>query len=117
MIRLLADENLNNDIVRGLVRRVQGVDLQRVQDIGLRGADDDAVLEHAARDGRIVLTHDVSTLVARAYERLAKGESMPGVIAIPQDVPVGAVVADLVLVVECSSSEEWSGQVRYLPLR
>ena len=66
MLRLAADENFNADIVRGLLRRLPDLDIVRVQDAGLSGADDSAVLEWAAREGRIVLTHDVSTLVTLA---------------------------------------------------
>jgi predicted nuclease of predicted toxin-antitoxin system len=62
MLRLAADENFNADIVRGLLRRLPDLDIVRVQDAGLSGADDTAVLEWAAREGRIVLTHDVSGL-------------------------------------------------------
>ena len=45
MLRLAADENLNGDIVRGLLRRNPQVDIVRVQDVGLSGANDPAVLE------------------------------------------------------------------------
>ena len=62
MLRLAADENFNNDIVRGLWRRKPDLDIVRVQDIGLSGADDPTVLEWAAQEGRILLTHDVSTI-------------------------------------------------------
>ena len=48
-IRFLADENLNNDIVRGLLRRKTDLDIVRVQDVGLSGTDDPTVLEWAAR--------------------------------------------------------------------
>ena len=48
MLRLLADENLNNDIVRGLLRRSPDLDVVRVQDVGLSGAEDPTVLEWAA---------------------------------------------------------------------
>lgn len=57
MLRFAADENFNNDIVRGLLRRVPTLDVVRVQDVGLSGADDAAVLEWAAAQGRIVITH------------------------------------------------------------
>jgi len=40
MLRLAADENFNNDIVRGIRRRNPGIDLVRVQDEGLSAADD-----------------------------------------------------------------------------
>lgn len=48
MIKLLADENLDNTIIRGLLRRNPDVDIVRVQDIGLSREDDPVVLEWAA---------------------------------------------------------------------
>ena len=50
MLRLIADENLNNGIVRGLLRRRPDLDIIRVQDAGLSAADDATVLEWAAQD-------------------------------------------------------------------
>ena len=44
MLRLLADENFNGDIVRGLLLRQSDLDIIRVQDVGLAGADDPDVL-------------------------------------------------------------------------
>ena len=69
MIRFLADENFNNDILRGLVRRLPELDIPRVQDVGLKGADDARVLDWATQETRIVLTHDVSTLIHRSCVR------------------------------------------------
>ena len=60
MLRLAADENFNHDIVRGLLRREPGLDIVRIQDVGLSGADDPTVLEWAAQEGRVLLTHDES---------------------------------------------------------
>jgi hypothetical protein len=40
MLRFAADENFNGDIVRGLLRRNPKLDIVRVQDVGLSGADD-----------------------------------------------------------------------------
>jgi len=62
MLRLAADENFNNDIVRGLWRRESELDIVRIQEVGLSGADDPTVLEWAAREGRVLLTHDVTTM-------------------------------------------------------
>jgi predicted nuclease of predicted toxin-antitoxin system len=74
VIRLLADENFNASIVRGLLRRVSQLDLVRAQDVGLGGADDPSVLAWAARDGRVLLTYDVRTITRFAWERVARGE-------------------------------------------
>jgi hypothetical protein len=116
MLRLAADENFNADIVRGLLRRLPGLDIVRVQDAGLSGADDPVVLEWAAREGRIVLTHDISTLVSFAFEGAAAGRPMPGVFAARSSGPIGSTIEDLVLLAECSVHDEWEGQVRFLPL-
>ncbi len=115
MICLLADENFNGDILRGLQRRIPAIDVPRVQDLVIRGADDAAVLEWAAAEGRLVLTHDVSTLIDFAWKRVASGRHHSGVVAVSQQAPVGVVVADLVLLVECSTNEEWADQILLIP--
>ncbi len=70
MIRLAVDEDFNNDILRGLLRRKPELDIVRTQDAGLSGTDDSAVLEWAAREARILLTHDVTTMTRHARERV-----------------------------------------------
>jgi predicted nuclease of predicted toxin-antitoxin system len=117
MIRFLVDEDFNNDIVRGLRRRLPDVDAPRIQALGLAGVSDETVLALAATEDRVVLTHDVSTLVASAYRRVEAAEPMPGVIAVAQSTLAGLVIEDLVVIVECSSVEDWRDQVHYLPFR
>jgi len=116
MLRLAADENFNGDIVRGLLRRNPTLDVVRVQDVGLSGADDPSVLQWAADQGRILVTHDISTLAKHAFDRIVADQPMPGVFEVKSDAPVGQVIDDLILLVECSVDGEWEGQVRFLPL-
>ena len=82
MIRLLADENFNASIVRGLVRRLPHLDIVRAQEVGLGGADDPSVSAWAAQDGRVLLTHDVRTVTKFAWDRVARGDLMPGVVEV-----------------------------------
>ena len=82
MLKLLADENFDNTIVRGLLRRRASTDIVRVQDVGLSGEDDPTILSWAAEEDRILLTHDVATITRFAYERVAQGLPMPGVIEV-----------------------------------
>jgi hypothetical protein len=72
MLLLVADENFNNDIVR-------------VQEVGLRGAEDPVILDWAANEGRVVLTHDAATMAYYAYERVRAGVLMPGVIEVADE--------------------------------
>ena len=41
---------------------------------------------------------------------------MPGVFEVSLEVPIGRVIEDILLLVECSIEGEWEGQIRYLPL-
>ena len=117
MLPMLADENFNNDIIRGVRRRSDDVDIVRVQDVHLSGADDPAVLEWAAQDQRVLLTHDVSTMTRFAYERVREGRPMPGVFEVSRKVSLAIAIEEILLLAECSTPGEWEGQVRYLPLR
>jgi hypothetical protein len=117
VLQLAADENFNNNIVRGVLRRKPDTDIVRVQDVGLSGADDPRILNWAAQEGRVLLTHDVSTITKFAYERIEAGQAMPGVFEVSRTAPIGPVIDDLVLLIESSLEGEWDGQVIYLPLK
>jgi hypothetical protein len=117
MLRLAADENFNNDIVRGVRRRHPAIDIVRVQDAGLSAADDPAILEWAAQSGRVLLTHDVATMTRHAYDRVREAKPMPGGFEVGRHVPIGVAIDEIALLAECSLDQEWEGQVRYLPLR
>jgi Domain of unknown function (DUF5615) len=116
MISLVADENLNNDIVRGVLRHNPGIDLVRVQDVGLGSAPDSQVLTWAAEQGRILLTHDINTIPAEAYARVRASLPLPGVFVIPTSISVGDAIEQIMMLEVCSSSDEWESQVIFLPL-
>ena len=117
MLRLATDEDFNNRILRGLLRRQPDLDILRVQDAGLTGRDDEEVLAWAASEGRILLTHDVTTMKQSAYDRIAAGLPMPGVFELSQNVSIGRALEEILLLVLCSDQDEWQGQVRFLPLK
>ncbi len=117
MLPMLADENFNNDIVRGVRRRCADADIVRVQDVHLGGADDPTILEWAAQHQRVLLTHDVSTMTRFAYDRVRLGKPMPGIFEVSRKVSLATAIEEIVLLAECSVLGEWEGQVRYLPLR
>jgi predicted nuclease of predicted toxin-antitoxin system len=115
-MKFLADENFDNTIIRGLLRRKPSVDVVRVRDVGLAGEDDPTVLEWAAQENRILLSHDVATITRYAYERIAAGQPMTGVIEVTFDASIGRVIEDLLLILDCSLEGELEGQIYYLPL-
>lgn len=116
MLACLADENFNGRILRALGRRIESFDVVRVQDTDLYGADDPTVLAGAARLGRILLTHDVATLVGHAYDRMARGQAVPGVLAVSSNHPMGPIVDDLELLILGCEPEEITQRVVFVPL-
>ncbi len=115
MIPLLADENFNGRIVKGLLRRCPDLDLVRVQDVGLGEAEDPRVLEWAAQHHRMLLTHDARTVVGYAYDRVRQGLRMPGVLEV-NPLPVAQALEEILIFIMCSREEEWENQVLYIPL-
>jgi hypothetical protein len=116
MLSFLSDENFNGDIIRGLFLRQPKLDLLRVQDVGLQEVDDPIILEWAAINNRILLTHDRATMPGFAYERLNKGEGMAGMFVVNDRMPARQVIDELVLLVDCSEQTEWKETILYLPL-
>lgn len=114
--RILADENFNHRIVRGLVRRLPDLDIVSVQEVGLSGAADAEVLAWAALEQRVVLTHDVATMSRDAINRVGQGLPMYGVFECPRSVSIGRAIEDLLLIVECGLEGEWQNTILYLPL-
>jgi len=87
----------------------------RAQDVGLSGASDEGVLEWAAAHGRIVLTHDVRTMVGVAVERIAAEAPMPGLVEISRQSAFAAAIDSLELLIGASFEGEWENQVLRLP--
>ena len=116
MLRLAVDENFNNDVLRGLLRRNRSLDIVRVQDTEFYGAHDPEVLEWAAAEARVLVTHDVSTITAFAYARVNRGEAMPGIVQVPRTVPILRAIEDLQLLAECGEPSDLEGRVLFLPL-
>jgi hypothetical protein len=116
VLRLLADENFNGRILRALRRQIPDLDVVRAQDTPLSGTDDRTLLQFAADESRVILTHDVETLVGYAWERVRSGRVMPGVIVTLTDRPIGRVLEDLEILLLASRSEDLEAQILFLPL-
>lgn len=116
MLHLLFDENFDWRILEGIRDRLPDAGLLTVQEAGLRETLDPDLLDWSANSRRILVTHDVNTVPGFAYERLAAGERLPGVFIVPDKMPIGEAVEELVLIIACSDAGEWENRVVHLPL-
>ncbi|GAB4515957.1 MAG: hypothetical protein OHK0046_20270 [Anaerolineae bacterium] len=114
-MRFLADENFNGKLLSGLRQRMPDVDIIYTQDTPMYQSGDPQLLAWAAQEGRIVLTHDVQTLIGFAYDRVKNGLPMPRVIEVENEMPIGAALEQLAVMIGASTSEDFIDQVRYIP--
>ncbi len=117
--RFLTDMNFNRRIVTGLRRRLPGIDVVTVQELGLQETPDPELLAETKALDRILLTHDVNTIPKYFDAFLASlpvGEHGPGVMLIAQALPIGTAIEELYAIWSCSVHEEWRNRFTYLPL-
>lgn len=114
--RFLADNDLNEQIVLGVLRREPLIQFPRVRDSSLGSAPDAEVLAHAAKEGSILVSHDVNTMPAAALARGAAGLPMLGLFMAQQRGPVAPIIDSLILIWSATEAEEWVGEIVFLPL-
>jgi hypothetical protein len=118
VLRLASDADVHGEIIRGLRRRLPKIDLVRVQDVLPEGTPDPEVLAWIALENRVLITNDRNTMVGFAYQRLAAGESVAGIIVTTNEQSIGSAIDDILLIAECMPEEEIREQlVVFLPFQ
>ena len=116
MLRLLIDQDLDHSILRGLLLRVSNLDVVTAHQVGLSNASDPEVLAWAAKQERIIVTHDRRTMPYHATSRIARAEKVAGMVVVSKQLPISRVINDLEIIVSCSDMIEWQNIVKHLPL-
>jgi hypothetical protein len=114
MLLLLSDEDLRGAIVTALRLHYPAINLVRVQDVGLKGASDPIILEFAAGQNRVILTHDRTTMTAYARDRMDHGLRMAGLIVLEQFIQIGKAVQEVATLVQAGDTGDLDGQILYL---
>ena len=116
MLRLFIDQDFDQDILRGLMRRVPEIDAVTAHQVDLSNATDQELLIWAAKEQRIVLTHDRRTMPQHVADLLNAGQAIAGVIVVPRQLRIRQVIDELELIVTCSEEDERANAVWQLPL-
>lgn len=114
-IRFQADADLNQIILSAVMRRAPAIDFRTATAAGLAGLDDAEVLARAALDGRILVTHDQRTM-PRHFGEFVQAQRSPGLLVVPQHLPLREVVDDLILIGTATDADEWVNRVAFLPI-
>ncbi len=114
-ISFQADNDLKVDIVKAVRRQEPSVDFASAQEAGLGGVGDPEVLDMAARQDRVLVSHDRRTMLDHFRSHLSARKSSPGVLIVSQGAPVGLVVEAIVYVWLLADPLELRDQAYYLP--
>jgi hypothetical protein len=114
-VHLQADADLHQIIVTALVRREPSVDFQTATAAGLAGLRDSHVLERAATAGRVLVSHDQSTM-PQHFAAFIQHQHSVGLLIVPPHLPYAIVVEELLLIWAASEAEEWINRIASLPL-
>ncbi|HEX9655024.1 MAG TPA: DUF5615 family PIN-like protein, partial [bacterium] len=86
------------------------IDFQTAKAAKISGLDDEDVLAIAAKESRLLVTHDRKT-IPKHFGKFIKSQDCPGVLIVPQKLPVSKVVEDLVLIWTATESVEWTNRI------
>lgn len=114
-IRFQADADFNQIIVTATLRREPSIDFQTAHAAKLSGLEDEDVLALTAREGRLLVTHDRKTIPDH-FGKFITSQNSPGVLIVPQKLPIATAVDDLILIWSASEAEEWMNRIHALPL-
>jgi Domain of unknown function (DUF5615) len=114
MLPLLSDEDVPRSITEGLRQHFPGVDVLRVQEVGLGNTPDSTILAWAANENRAVFTRDRSTMTAHARDRVRQGLSMAGVLVLAHDIRIGKAIQELRTLAQAGDPGDFDGQILFL---
>lgn len=114
-VRFQADADFNQIIVSAVVRRSPQIDFRTATAAGLAGIPDAEVLAIAAREGRVLVTHDRSTMPDH-FREFTRSQSSPGLIVVPQSLSIREVADTLILIWTATTADEWTNRIVYLPI-
>jgi uncharacterized protein DUF5615 len=109
-----ADADLNEDIVKGVLRREPKVDFRTATSARLRGLSDLEVLTIAAEEARILVSHDRKTM-PRTFAQFIQVKTSPGSLLISQKTDLLIAIESLLLAWVASDHEEWTNRIVVLP--
>lgn len=115
-LKLIADADFNEDLIRSMRRNESSVDFLTASDGGTRGLADRQVIELAAAAARVLVSHDRNTMTAEFYRFLKEGHSSPGLIIVDQDFDEGDAIEELLLIWTASRAEEMRDYITWVPM-
>jgi predicted nuclease of predicted toxin-antitoxin system len=114
-LSIYMDVHIPMAVTAGLRRR--NIDVLTSQQDGTAQLSDDRLMERASELSRVLFSQDDDLLrLASLWQQ--KGKAFSGILYAHQlSAGIGTLVKDIELLLSCSTADELTGRVTYLPLR
>ena len=117
-MRFLLDENLSPDIVSAVLRYSLEIDITHVGHEGAPplGTLDPDILRYCETEQRVLVTNNRKSMPGHITDLWATDGHHWGVFTTSKDLSVGEIAADLILLWEAATAEEYRDREEWIPL-
>jgi len=114
-IRFQADNDLRFAIVEAVRRREPAIDFASAQESALGGVSDPEVLNQALLENRVLISHEMRTMINHFRTHLTAGKDSPGLLMVSQNAATSEVVEAILLLWSVTSTADLHNRIYYLP--
>ena len=117
-IRYLMDENLDPLYKRQLLIKKPNLVVYAVGDPGSppKGTFDQEILCWCEENGFILVTNNRKSMPAHLGAHLVQGRHIPGILTLNEEMSVGEIIEELLLIAGASLANEYQDRIEYLPV-
>ncbi|HVS21458.1 MAG TPA: DUF5615 family PIN-like protein [Pyrinomonadaceae bacterium] len=112
-VRFQADADFSQRIVSAVRRQESAIDFQTANAVDLRGIADLEVLALAAREGRILVSHDLTTMPDN-FATFVETTASAGLLIIRQKVSIRRALEEVLHVWMDTDADDWINQMRVI---
>ena len=109
-VRFQADADFSQRIISAVRRREAAIDFQTANALNLRELADLEVLALAASQGRVLVSHDLTTMPDN-FATFVETNTSAGLLIIRQKVSIHRALEEILLVWLASDADEWINQM------
>jgi hypothetical protein len=114
-IKFQADNDFNGRIIRTVQQLAPNIDFRTAPAAGFHlGTPDERILEVAAQEGRLLVSHDRKTMPTH-FANFIASQSSPGVFIVSRKLTIARAAEWLILYWAASDAEEHINMLTYIP--
>lgn len=113
--RFLSDNDFDERIRKGLLRKEPSIEFRSAKDGGIVGRPDPEVLRISAEAGQILVSHDRKTMPAH-FDRFIERQMSSGLVLVRQKIEIRDAIEELLMIWVCSDASEWVNRRSFIPL-